>query len=82
LTYRYKKKWNEGLKLEDMEDHSKKNEKKINVRVLKIPYLKEIGTLSKEYSKWIDMEMKKTKNEMIVSTVGKQDPKRHLQTVT
>lgn len=66
----YKKKWNEGLKLEDMEEHSKKNEKKIN----------EIGTLSKEYSKWIDMEMKKTKNEMIVSTVGKQDPKRHLQT--
>jgi hypothetical protein len=27
------------------------------------------------------MEMKKTKTEMIVSTVGKPDPKRHLQSV-
>lgn len=64
----YKKKWNEGLKLEDMEENSKKNEKK----------LQEMGTLAKDYSKWIDMEMKKSKTEMIVSTVGKPDPKRHL----
>mgnify|MGYP006976742365 FL=1 len=37
--------------------------------------------LAKEYSKWIEMEMKKTKTEMVVSTVGKPDPKRHLQSV-
>jgi len=65
----YKKKWNEGLKLVDMEEHSKKNENKI----------KEMCTLAESYSKWIDMEMTKTKTEMIVSTVGKVDPKRHLQ---
>lgn len=28
---RYKKKWNEGLKLENMEDHAKKNETKVKV---------------------------------------------------
>lgn len=42
---------------------------------------KEMCNLAKEYSKWIEMEMKKTKTEMVVSTVGKPDPKRHLQSV-
>jgi len=65
----YKKKWNEGLKLEEMNAHSNKNETKI----------KEMTSLADQYSKWIDMEMTKTKQEIIVSTVGKIDPKRHLQ---
>lgn len=34
--------------------------------------------LAKTYSKWIDDEMKKTKQELVVSNIGKQDPKRHL----
>ena len=29
--FRYKKKWNEGLKLEEMNEHSKKNEQKLKV---------------------------------------------------
>ena len=37
--------------------------------------------LAEQYSKWIDMEMSKSKTEMIVATVGKVDPKRHLQQV-
>jgi len=65
----YKKKWNEGLKMEKFDDHAKLNETK----------MKEMCGLAEEYSKWIDMEMKKTKTEMIVSTIGKVDPKRHLQ---
>jgi len=65
----YKKKWNEGLKLDNMEDHAKKNESKV----------KEMTKLAEEYSKWIDMEMKKTKTEIVVSTIGKVDPKKHLQ---
>jgi len=51
-----------------MEDHAKDNEKKMS----------EMNNLAKDYSKWIEMEMKKTKTEIIVSTVGKPDPKRHL----
>jgi len=65
----YKKKWNEGLKLDNMEDHAKKNESKV----------KEMTKLAEDYSKWIDMEMKKTKTEIVVSTIGKVDPKKHLQ---
>lgn len=40
-----------------------------------------MATLAESYSKWIEMEMTKTKTEMIVATVGKVDPKRHLQQV-
>ena len=52
--------------------------------------LKEMSKLSKNYSKWIDEEMKKSSDEMvrnllfiniqikIVANVGKPDPKRHL----
>lgn len=65
----YKKKWNEGLKLVDMNEHSKKNEDQ----------LKEMTKLAESYSQRIDMELTKTKNEIVVSTVGKVDPKRHLQ---
>ena len=51
-----------------MQDHSKNNEDR----------MKELCVLGKTYSKWIDDEMKKTKQELVVSNVGKQDPKRHL----
>jgi len=37
--------------------------------------------LAGEYTKWIDQEMTKTKEEMIVSNVGKVNPKRHLKEV-
>ena len=40
-----------------------------------------MGKLATEYAKWIEMEMKKTKTEILVSTIGKIDPKKHLQSV-
>ena len=52
-----------------MEDHAHKNEDN----------MKQMSNLAKNYSKWIDDEIKKSKQELIVSNIGKQDPKRHLQ---
>lgn len=34
--------------------------------------------MTTEYKKWIDEEIKKTKEEFIVSSVGKLNPKTHL----
>ena len=34
--------------------------------------------LTCEYNKWIQEEIKKTKEEFIVSSVGKMNPKNHL----
>jgi len=64
----YKKKWNQGVKLEKFDEHAKDNETK----------MKEMTKLADDYSKRIDMEMKKTKTEIVVSTIGKVDPKKHL----
>eukprot|EP01017_Pseudomicrothorax_dubius_P013990 TRINITY_DN163_c0_g1_i5.p1 TRINITY_DN163_c0_g1~~TRINITY_DN163_c0_g1_i5.p1 ORF type:complete len:260 (-),score=84.01 TRINITY_DN163_c0_g1_i5:117-896(-) len=65
----YKKNWTEGLKPDKYEEHAKKNEKT----------LKELGDLMKTYGKWIDDEMKKSKQELVVSTTGKINPKKHIQ---
>lgn len=40
-----------------------------------------MGNLADQYAKWVEMEMTKTKTEMVVATVGKVDPKKHLQQV-
>jgi hypothetical protein len=40
--------------------------------------LKEFKKLTTEYKKWIDEEIKKTKEEFVVSSVGKLNPKNHL----
>lgn len=34
--------------------------------------------LTSEYNKWIQEENKKTKEEFVVSSVGKMNPKNHL----
>ena len=34
--------------------------------------------MTSEYKKWIDEENKKTKEEFVVSSVGKLNPKSHL----
>lgn len=34
--------------------------------------------LTAEYKKWIDQEIKQTKEEFVVSSVGKLNPKNHL----
>ena len=50
-----------------MDEHSKKNQS----------VMKEMVGLDKNYSKWIDDEMKKSKTEMVVSNIGKPYPILH-----
>ncbi len=40
--------------------------------------LKDMAKLTAEYNKWIQEENKKTKEEFVVSSVGKLNPKNHL----
>ncbi len=40
--------------------------------------VKELSKLTEEYNKWIQEELKKTKEELVVSQVGKMNPKNHL----
>jgi len=64
LFHRQKAKWSEGFQLIDYQEHSKNNAK----------ILEEMAGLSAEYNKWIQAELKKSKKEMVVSTVGKINP--------
>jgi 26S proteasome regulatory subunit N11 len=64
-----KKKWVQGLKVEDFKKREDENLKTVQ----------EMLSLSETYNKWIQDEMKKTKQEMVVSTVGKLDPKKRLE---
>lgn len=65
---RQKARWSEGFQLTDYQEHSKNNSK----------VLEEMASLTTEYDKWIQGEMKKTKKEMVVSTVGKVNPAMRL----
>jgi len=65
----HKKKWTEGLLLENYEQHEKQNEKLIN----------EMLDLATTYNKNIIEEDKLTKEKLAIHNVGKRDPKRHLQ---
>jgi 26S proteasome regulatory subunit N11 len=64
VTCRQKAKWSEGFQLSDYKEHSKSNGK----------VLEEMAGLTSEYDKWIQAEMKKSKKEIVVSTVGKINP--------
>lgn len=64
-----KQKWVQKLKVEDFLKREEEN--------LKI--IEEMVGLAETYNKWIQDEMKKTKQEMVVSTVGKLDPKKRLE---
>ena len=65
---RQKARWTEGFRLKDYEEHSKANAKA----------LEDMGNMTAEYDKWIQAEMKKSKTEMAVSTVGKVNPASRL----
>jgi len=65
----HKKKWTDGLLLENYEQHEKQNEKMIN----------EMMELATNYNKNIVEEDKLTKEKLAIHNVGKLDPKRHLQ---
>lgn len=64
----YKKKWNHGLKNLSGSELSKQNKKDLS----------EIKRISKNYKNWIKKENKMSCKEFALSSVGKQDPKRHL----
>jgi 26S proteasome regulatory subunit N11 len=68
LTNLYKKTWALGLKASQYECHSKSNGNIIN-RML---------NFSSKYNECIQEEEGKTAEEIIVASVGKIDPKRHL----
>lgn len=41
--------------------------------------MKEMARLTQEYDKWIQEEIKKSREELVVSQVGKMNPKVHLE---
>ena len=44
--------------------------------------LKRLSKLTTQYNKWIQDETKKTTEEFLVASVGKMNPKAHLQKET
>lgn len=60
--------WGTSLKSRDYKDHQQEN----------VSTLKDMAKLTAEYNKWIQEEIKKTKEEFVVSSVGKLNPKNHL----
>ena len=60
----YKKKWNDGMKLEQMDKLQEDN----------IETMKKMCKLAETYNSWIEEEMTKTAEEMVVSNVGKINP--------
>jgi len=61
--------WSNALKQRDFEGHSDQN----------LETMKNLNRLTKEYNKWIQEENKQTGKEFAVSSVGKMNPKSHLQ---
>jgi len=64
----HKKKWTDGLLLEDFNTHEKGNQKLV----------KETCELASNYNKAVQEEDKLTKEKLAINNVGKLDPKRHL----
>ena len=60
--------WSHSLKNRDYKEQQEDTERIIN----------DLAKLTSEYNKWIQEENKKTKEEFIVSSVGKLNPKNHL----
>lgn len=65
----HKKRWNDGLTLNNIDDHNKYNNENIN-RMLQ---------LSNDYVKRLDEEEGKTMEQIQLLNVGKIDPKKHLE---
>lgn len=63
-----KKSWTNSLRNLDFKDQQEKT----------VETVKELARLTSEYNKWIQDEIKKTKEELVVSQVGKMNPKAHL----
>jgi 26S proteasome regulatory subunit N11 len=65
-----KKLWGVGLTTEFFKEHSKKNETTVEGMV----------KLAEKYNSFVQDESKMSVEELVVERVGKQDPKRHLET--
>ena len=64
-----KEKWVKGITKNDYTDRDARNVK-LTVGM---------AGLSETYNKWVQEELRKTKKEIVVSSVGKLNPKRHLE---
>jgi len=64
----HKSKWDGGFKCKNIKTHDNDNLKRID----------EINKLSEKYAAWIENEINKTTKEISLSTVGKFNPKDHL----
>eukprot|EP00916_Digyalum_oweni_P018215 GHVL01030586.1.p1 GENE.GHVL01030586.1~~GHVL01030586.1.p1 ORF type:complete len:308 (+),score=34.59 GHVL01030586.1:31-954(+) len=65
----HKNKWSEGLTVFDFEKQQKENEESV----------KRMLSLADSYTKVIQEELKKTQEELIVSSVGRIDPRKRLE---
>lgn len=65
----HKKTWTQGLRVDDADEHAQRNEKTVA----------EMLSLAKQYNKRLEEEEGKTQEELVVASVGKVDPKRHLE---
>jgi len=65
----HKKNWTQGLCVQDTEEHAKRNEK----TVLNLLFL------AKQYNKRLEEEENKTPEQIALLSVGKLDPKKHLE---
>ena len=60
----HKAKWVDGFKIENEETLSKSN----------VGAMEKIASLTEEYNKWIQEELKKSKKELNIANVGKINP--------
>jgi 26S proteasome regulatory subunit N11 len=61
--------WSGSLKLSDYSDQHVEN----------VEALKNLSKLTEQYEKWIREETKKTREEFVVSSVGKMNPGTHIR---
>lgn len=61
--------WSRSLKVMDFEENHKENEES----------LKKLSNLALMYNKWIQEEIEKKPEELVVSQVGRINPKNHLK---
>ena len=67
----YKQKWSRGMELEQMDKTQQDN----------IATMQRMAKLAESYTKWVEDEMSKTKEEMVVDNVGKINPVKHINEV-
>ncbi len=67
----HKSKWDEGFKVKNSKNKDEENLKKID----------EINKLSHRYANWIEDEINKSSKDVLMQSVGKFNPKEHLDNI-